>query len=145
MAGLGNSLDDDDIISDINVTPLVDIALVLLIIFIATSAIIVRAAINVDLPRSATAEEILPEYVSILLGDDGTLFLDGVETTELALKQQLRMEVARNPEVRALIAAGQSMDYGEVMKLIDLVRLAGVAGFSLNVQPVPMPDGEASP
>lgn len=145
MAGLGSSLDDDDIISDINVTPLVDIALVLLIIFIATSAIIVRAAINVDLPRAATAEEILPEYVSILLDSEGNLFLDGVETTELALKQQLRITVEGNPEIRALIAAGRSMAYGEVMELIDLVRLAGVAGFSLNVEPVAVPEGEAPP
>lgn len=145
MAGLGNSFDDEDIISDINVTPLVDIALVLLIIFIATSAIIVRAAINVDLPRAATAEEILPEYVSILLDADGNLFLDGVETTDLALKQQLRVQVAQNPELRALIAAGTSVDYGEVMAIIDIVRIAGVAGFSLNVQPIPLPEGESPP
>lgn len=145
MAGLRNSFDDDDIISDINVTPLVDIALVLLIIFIATSAIIVRAAINVDLPRSATAEEILPEYVSILLDSEGKLFLDGVETTEIALNQELRAQVANNPEIRALIAAGTSVDYGDVMSIIDIVRLAGVAGFSLNVEPVPVPEGQALP
>lgn len=135
--GLGSSYDDDDIISGINVTPLVDIALVLLIIFIATSAIIVRAAINVDLPTAATAEDAPPEYVSVLLDNSGNLFFNGEPTTRPQLVGQLAVEVANNPEIRALIAAGRAVDYGQVMQLIDMVRAAGVAGFSLNVDPDP--------
>ena len=77
MAGLGKSFDDDDIISDINVTPLVDIALVLLIIFIVTSAIIVRAAINVELPRAASAGEELPDSFSIVVDRQGAIQFDG--------------------------------------------------------------------
>ncbi len=135
--GLGPLYDDDDIISGINVTPLVDIALVLLIIFIATSAIIVRAAINVDLPTAATAEDAPPEYVSVLLDNSGSLYFNGEATTHAALAGQIAVEVANNPEIRALIAAGRSVDYGQVMRLIDMVRAAGVAGFSLNVDPDP--------
>lgn len=135
MAGMGSSFDDDDdIISGINVTPLVDIALVLLIIFIATSAIIVRAAVNVDLPKSATAEEVLPEYVSVLLDNDGNYYLDGDRVTRDQLVSLISAQVENNPELRALVAASRTIDYGRVMDAIDAVREANVAGFSLNVE-----------
>ena len=135
MGGLKGPLDDDDdIISDINVTPLVDVALVLLIIFIATSAIIVRAAINVDLPKAASAGEALPDSVGIMLGIDGSIRLDGQPVTEAELQAALEARADANPEVRALIAADRDLDYGAVMDIIDVVRLSGIAGFSLNVE-----------
>jgi biopolymer transport protein ExbD len=131
---MGPSRDDDDVISAINVTPLVDIFLVLLIIFIATSAIIVRASINADLPRAATAEEIIPEHVSIVLDREGILYLDGEPITEALLAIALREAVAENPDVRALIAAHRELQYSEVIDVIDQVRGAGFAGYSLNVE-----------
>ena len=141
MAGLGNSFDSDEIISDINVTPLVDVALVLLIIFLATSAIILSAAINVELPRSASADEQLPQYVSILIqqeeSDEGTvqLFLDGEAITQDQLNARLSETVSTDPETRAMISASGTLQYQRVMDVIDIVRLNGLAGFSLNVQP----------
>ena len=134
MAGLGNGFDDDDIISGINVTPLVDIALVLLIIFIVTSTIIVKASINADLPSAASAEEVLPETVSVLVDREGALYLNGEPVTRAELEAGLRAEVAVNPEIRALIAAHGGLLYDQVVEIIDMVRLAGFAGFSLNVQ-----------
>lgn len=135
MAGLGTGFDDDeDVIVGINVTPLVDVALVLLIIFIATSAIIIRAAINVDLPRAASAGEAVPGSVAILLNETGTVYLNGVEVGPEDLRGALEQEVATNPEVRALIAADADLPYRAVMDLIDIVRLAGFGGFSLNVE-----------
>jgi len=134
MAGLGNGFDDDDIISGINVTPLVDIALVLLIIFIVTSTIIVKASINADLPSAASAEEVLPETVSVLVDREGALYLNGEPVTRAELEAGLRAEVAANPEIRALIAAHGGLLYDQVVEIIDMVRLAGFAGFSLNVQ-----------
>ncbi|MBN1947188.1 MAG: biopolymer transporter ExbD [Bradymonadales bacterium] len=135
MASMGNSFDDEDLISGINVTPLVDVALVLLIIFIATSAILVRAAIQVDLPSVATAGEALPSTVSIVLDRDRNLFLNGEPITRAQLRAAVGAEVADDPQLRALIAADSSVHYGAVMELIDLVRQVGVAGFSLNVEP----------
>ena len=135
MAGLGTGFDEDeDVIAGINVTPLVDVALVLLIIFIATSAIIIRAAINVDLPRAASAGEAVPDSVALLLDEGGTVYLNGIAVAPDALRAALEEEVLRNPEVRALIAADADLRYRDVMDLIDTVRLAGFAGFSLNVE-----------
>jgi biopolymer transport protein TolR len=138
MAGIGSPLDTDEPISDINVTPLVDVALVLLIIFIVTSAIIVRATvINVNLPRAASAGEELPESVSVVLQADRTLRLDGEIVAFEELRPRLEAHVARVPELRALIAADRGLPYGEIMDIIDEVRLARLAGFSLNVEREP--------
>ena len=134
MAGLGQSFDEDAIIADINVTPLVDIALVLLIIFIVTSSILVKAAINADLPSAASAEEVLPDSVSVVLDRTGALFLDGDPVTPEQLATRLRAEIQENPEARALIAADGGLVYERVVEIIDMVRLAGFSGFSLNVE-----------
>jgi biopolymer transport protein ExbD len=131
--GLGSS-DDEDIISGINVTPLVDVSLVLLIIFIATSAIIVRAAINVDLPRAATAGDALPDSVAVVVERTGQLQLDGAAVTREQLEAAVRARVAANPQLRVMIAADRALDYGSVMDVIDLVRECGASGFSLNVE-----------
>jgi biopolymer transport protein ExbD len=143
MAGFSSN--DEDVIGGINVTPLVDVALVLLVIFIATSAIIVRAAINAELPSAATAGEVLPDSVSVLLDSQGQLYLNGEPTTYEALEVALRAEVARNPQVRALIAADRTLVYDHVIRVIDVVRLSGLSGFSLNVQRAPTPDRPAAP
>lgn len=135
MAGLGSQFDNDEPISEINVTPLVDVSLVLLIIFLVTSAIIVRATvINVDLPQAATAGEELPDSVSIVLTADRTLLLDGEPVTLEELRPRLEARAAEVPELRALIAADRGLPYGEIMDIVDEVRLAGLAGFSLNVE-----------
>jgi biopolymer transport protein ExbD len=151
MAGLGSKLDDDDVISDINVTPLVDVSLVLLIIFLATSAIIVRAAIEVDLPRAASAGEAIPDSVAIVVSEAGDIMLNGESVDDPddpcpgeaweawsckveRLQEGVAAEVDKNPEIRALIAASRNLEYGRVMDVIDAVRLAECSGFSLNVQ-----------
>ena len=134
MAGLGQSFDDDEIIAGINVTPLVDIALVLLIIFIVTSSILVKASINADLPAAASAEEVLPDSVSVVLDRTGALFLNGEPVTPDGLQVSLRAEIAENPDARALIAADGGLLYERVVEIIDIVRLAGFSGFSLNVE-----------
>ena len=81
MAG-GASADDDDIITDINVTPLVDIMLVLLIIFMLTANLIDNPAIEVDLPEASTGEASEPTTVGLVLTKDGTIYLNGSPTDE---------------------------------------------------------------
>ena len=78
MAGLSGGEGDDDLISGINVTPLVDIVLVLLIIFMVTATYIVRAAIEVELPRAATAARRPARSSPSSLTRDGKIYLDGV-------------------------------------------------------------------
>src|SRR5512133_2328496 len=106
MAGtLGDGGDDDELIVGINVTPLVDVVLVLLIIFMVTATYIVRAAIEVDLPRAAHGGEATGALLSVIIDRDGALYLDGVKRTEAELVALARAGAAASPEARAIISA----------------------------------------
>jgi len=132
--GPSTSSDDDDLISGINVTPLVDIVLVLLIIFMVTATYIVRAAFEVDLPRAAHGGEPTGTLLSVVLTRDGQLYLDGVRLGEPELLERTRAAVARDREARVIISADRMALHGAVVHLIDAVRGTGVSRFALNVE-----------
>jgi biopolymer transport protein ExbD len=125
---------DDDLISDINVTPLVDIVLVLLIIFMVTATYIVRASIEVDLPRAAHGGEATGTVLSIVVAKDGQLFLDGVRRSEDELVARTREAVARDGDARVVIAADRAALHGAVVRVIDLVKGAGATRFAIHVE-----------
>ncbi len=133
MAGTGDG-DDDDLISGINVTPLVDVVLVLLIIFMVTATYIVRAAIDVDLPRAAHGGEATGTILAVVLTRDGQVYLDGVRRSEDELVEQTRAAVARDKDARAIISADRGALHGAVVRVIDLVRGAGVTRFAIHVE-----------
>lgn len=125
--------DDDEAITGINVTPLVDITLVLLIIFMVTTSYIVKASIEVDLPQAATARETRPASLSVILTRQGDLYLNDRPTTEENLATHIRAEVEMNPDLQVLIAADTELPYGRVVGLIDLIKQSGVRRYALNV------------
>ena len=131
MAGSG---DDDELISEINVTPLVDVVLVLLVIFMVTATYIVRASIEVDLPRAAHGGEATGTILSVVLTRDGEVFLDGVRRTEGELVARTRAAVAKDADTRAVISADKGALHGAVVHVIDLVRGAGVTRFAIHVE-----------
>ena len=134
MAG-GGTPDDGDEITGINVTPLVDIVLVLLIIFMVTANMIVRETVEVDLPRAAnTKDKTVQGPVMLTMDKDAKIFFDGVEVEGVGLMAKMKDAVEKDKEVRAIISADQSLNYGKVMGLIDLVKEAGIAKFALNIQ-----------
>ncbi|MEW5740849.1 MAG: biopolymer transporter ExbD [Myxococcota bacterium] len=129
------SQDNEDEITGINVTPLVDIVLVLLIIFMVTANFIVRETVEVDLPRAAnTDDKTVQGPVMITMDKDAKVFFDGAELDERTLMEKMRAAVANDKEVRAIISADQTLNYGKVMGLIDLVKEAGITKFALNIQ-----------
>lgn len=134
MAG-GSNLDEDDIISGINVTPLVDIMLVLLIIFMLTANIINNPAIQVDLPKASTGEVTEPTTIALTLTEDGSIYLNGELTTKPALIAYLPEVAKADEKAQALIAADKAVPHGKVIQLIDLVRQMGVYRFALNIDP----------
>jgi biopolymer transport protein ExbD len=142
----GGAQDSEDEITGINVTPLVDIVLVLLIIFMVTANFIVRETVEVDLPRAANSnDKTVQGPVMITMDKDARLFFDGTELDENALLAKMRAAVANDKEVRAIISADQSLNYGKVMGLIDLVKEAGITRFALNIQKEAKATPPASP
>jgi biopolymer transport protein ExbD len=129
-----DQFDHDESITAINVTPLVDITLVLLIIFMVTTTYIVRPSIKVELPRAASAEKTKRSTVSIVLTRRDELYLNGERTTTQALEAHVRAEVADNPHVQAVISADRRLAYGRVIWLIDLVKQLGVRRYALNIK-----------
>jgi len=139
--------DDDDAIVDINITPFVDIILVVLIIFMVTTSYIVKQSIKVNLPEAASGESTEDSSLGIAIDADKNLLLNGEPTTEEDLRIFIRAEKARmqaeGADVVCLIAADHTVPHGEVVGVIDLVKQEGVAKFAINIDPVPLP-AEAS-
>jgi biopolymer transport protein ExbD len=133
----GSGEGDDDMISGINVTPLVDITLVLLIIFMVTATYIVKEAIQVDLPRAAHGGESVGTVLSVVLTEQGDIYLDGVKRTDDQLRMLTHEAVARDRETRAVISADRRSFHGAVVHVIDLVKGEGVNKFAINIEKEP--------
>src|SRR3982750_404841 len=107
MAGGAHFEDEDSgrMITDINVTPMVDIVLVLLIIFMVTTSYIVNPSIKVDLPKAATGTEQTRTTMAVVLNKEGHLFLNGAASDDVALSRFIAAELPKNPDLQAVIAA----------------------------------------
>jgi biopolymer transport protein ExbD len=133
----GSAGQNEDMIEGINVTPLVDITLVLLIIFIATSSIIVKAEMGMELPDAVTAEDREPGGVMVSIDTLKLMMLNGNPVNSSAeLRQLLTDEAKRDPKVKVIISADQHLKYEDVATVIDAVRKAGISSFSLDVQKI---------
>jgi biopolymer transport protein ExbD len=130
----GGAQENEEEITGINVTPLVDIVLVLLIIFMVTANFIVRETVEVDLPRAANGGETVQGLVNVVLDKEGKLFFDGAEVDEAGLTAKVAEAVSKDKDTRAIISADQSLAYGRVMRLIDVVKGQGIAKFALNIE-----------
>lgn len=134
--GGGGSQSDDELISGINVTPLVDVTLVLLIIFIVTARIIVTQSIQMDLPKAATGSETQTVF-SVQLGAGGETVVDSKRVpSEDAILPLAREAHAKNADLRAVIQADSSVQHGRVIRVMDLLKQAGVAKVAFGVSPV---------
>lgn len=141
MAG-GVAKDTEDGITGINVTPLVDITLVLLIIFMVTAKIIVSSAVPLDLPKAATGTDVQTVF-SVILAPDGTTQVDGKPVANddaiFALAKDAR---SKNADLRAVIKADSAVTHGRVIRVLDLLKQAQVSKIAFASAPTaPMPGG----
>jgi biopolymer transport protein ExbD len=143
MAG-GASSEEDELITAINVTPLVDIVLVLLIVLMVTSSYLVNKAINVDLPKAATGETTAPT-MSISIDLEGKIYLDGATIDEEHLQRRVRAAYSRDPEVKAVISADGRVKHAQVVTVIDILRREKVTKFAINTSPLEDAAGAKSP
>jgi biopolymer transport protein ExbD len=123
------------IVAEINVTPLVDIMLVLLIIFMLTAHMIAKQAIEVELPRAAQSAAVPPTTIAITLAKDGALYLDDAPVTADALRTSIRAAVAKDPKTQALIIGDKSVPHGRVVWVLDTIRSLGLVSFAIQIDP----------
>lgn len=136
--------DDDDGINEINVTPLVDVMLVLLVIFLVASIYIVKDAIEVDLPKAASAGETLDTTLAIVIDREGRLYLNGRPTPDDLVGQACKQASEKDANAQAMIAADQNVKHGDVIRVIDLVRSNGLTRFAINVKQTDILDGASA-
>lgn len=143
MAMSSNQGDDDGLVSGINVTPLVDITLVLLIIFMVTAKLIVSQSLPLDLPKAANGQEIQLIF-GLELHANGDTVVDGKKVpNDDAIFPLAKEAQAKNPELRAVIRADTSVQHGRVIRALDLLKQAGVSKIAFGVTPVPSEPGAA--
>jgi biopolymer transport protein ExbD len=129
--------DEDEGINGINVTPLVDITLVLLIIFMVTATYIVKDTIEVELPRAAHGGETVQKTFAVLVTRDDKAFLNGVPVNDVALAQAVRDAKARGEDVQAIIGGDKSASHGAVTHVLDVLKGAGVTKFAIEIEKQP--------
>jgi biopolymer transport protein ExbD len=136
MAG-GSTGEADDAITGINVTPLVDITLVLLIIFMVTTKIVLNQTVPLDLPKAATGTSDVQVIFSIVLAADGRAMVDAKSIpTDDAILQLARDAQAQHPDLRAVIKADSAVTHGRVIHVLDLLKQAHVNKIAFGVTPV---------
>lgn len=126
-------------ITGINVTPLVDITLVLLIVFMVTAKLVVgQKAITVDLPKAKTGSEV-QEVLSVVLVAPEGMQVNGKPIVENddALVALGRAALQQTPDVRAVVKADGAVPHARVMHALDQLRTAGIAKVAFGVSPVP--------
>ncbi|MEK7857685.1 MAG: biopolymer transporter ExbD [Elusimicrobiota bacterium] len=124
----------DEAITAINVTPLVDIILVVLIIFMATAPMIAKRALKVEVPKAAHHERTATETLQILFDAQRQVALGGKLTTAAELAKTLSGLAKARPDLHVSLSADKTLPYGEVVALLDVVRGAGVRKIGLEVK-----------
>jgi len=131
----GSDFDDDKDMSDINMTPLVDVMLVLLIIFIIAVPVITHS-VKVDLPRADnTLNEIKPETINLTVTADGNIHWNEADVTEEELQTRLAAEANKQPQPEIHIRGDRKVEYEHVMKVMASVQRAGILKLGFVSEP----------
>jgi biopolymer transport protein TolR len=140
MAGLDPSHGNDDsggLMSGINVTPFVDVVLVLLVIFMLTAPLIAKDLLNVRLPKTESGDGKAFSTLGVSVNKAGQILLNGLPMSEESLREEVRKTIASDKDTQAIIAADVEASYGNVARVIDIIKSAGLEKFALQVERQP--------
>jgi biopolymer transport protein ExbD len=126
----------DESISEINITPFVDVVLVLLVIFMVTAPMIAQQAINIELPSAKSSDETGSESIGIAVTATGQILLNGEITSKDAVLGLIEKKLATNKNIQVIIAADGLAAHKHVITAIDLAKQAGVENFAFQVNRV---------
>ena len=144
MAGGSSADNGDDGIVGINVTPLVDITLVLLIIFMVVAKMVVSQSVPLDLPKAASGTDVQVVF-AVELYANGDILVDQKKlANDDALFPLAREGHAKTPDLRAVIKADGTVQHQRVIHVLDLLKQAGIAKIAFGVTPV-APEPAAAP
>jgi biopolymer transport protein ExbD len=131
----GTQDDSDDVMNEINMTPMVDIMLVLLIIFIITVPVM-KHAVNIDLPRANNeAQNIKPETIRLSVDAQGTYFINEAAIADTDLAPQLKAAAAQNPQPELHIRGDKNVRYERVAQAMAAAQQAGLRKIGFITEP----------
>ena len=138
MAGLLRQRHTASSLSDINITPFVDVVLVLLIIFMITAPVI-QSGIEVDVPRTQVVREIAEEKLVVSIDREQKLYLQNTAVNVNELGQKIREQLLDPSRQSIYLRADQSVPFGTIAAVMDSLKLAGIQNISVVTQPLEQP------
>jgi biopolymer transport protein ExbD len=145
MAASYGGGEEGELISGVNITPIVDVCLTLLIVFIVTASAMVNRSMPVQLPKAATAESAPPSILNIAISRTGEVFLNGAPGRLEDIPRAVEEARARASETKlaGFVSADVEAPYGKFAEAVDRLRLAGVTDIALDTQPAAEPQTAA--
>lgn len=118
----------------INVTPMVDVVLVLLVIMMVSATYIVAQSLKVELPKTASSDDAAPDVATVTLTKDRKVLFNETEVTESELIGRLRASHDKNADVSLVLSADEAVSHGTVVHVIDLAKVEGIVKFAIRVE-----------
>ncbi len=126
--------DDDDLISDINIVPFVDILLVILIIFMVTAPVVMRPSLKIQLPEATTGDKTKFTPFQLMVSSKEEITLNGEPIQFENLKALAAGFISENPAGQAVISADENVSHGDVISILDQIKLGGVKKLGLSIR-----------
>jgi biopolymer transport protein ExbD len=127
---------DDGVVAEINITPLTDVFLVLLVIFMVTTSVIQNQGKNIDLPGAAVSDA-TPTGVTVTVSEEGGILVDDVPTRESDLLAVLSEKLKDTREKIVILRGDKRVLLGQAVNILDLAQQAGATGIALATKPPP--------
>ncbi len=136
MAGGSFRREEDSLpaISEINVTPFVDVVLVLLVIFMVTAPMLVREQMAVNLPKAQSGEKSASQSISIVIDKSGAVSVGDKAVVIADLSSKIKNLLLANPNAQAVISADQEAKHGDVIQVMDIIKSAGLTRFAIQIE-----------
>jgi biopolymer transport protein ExbD len=121
-------------ISGINITPMVDVVLVLLVIMMVSATYIVSKSLKVELPKTASKADSVPMVAAVVVTKDGQYFFNDQKVDEAGLVAKLKETAAHDSNTNVIVSADKAAMHGDVVHVVDLAKVEGLTKFAINVQ-----------
>ncbi len=135
---MGMNLDSEESegINEINITPFVDVVLVLLVIFMVTAPMMVKEAMNIKLPKGKATEKSVSKTMMVAISKTGQVLINGdIVDNELLLEEAIKRK-KEFPDIQVLISADKEAQHGDVIKVLDQIKLAGITNFAFQIEKI---------
>ena len=129
-----SSENDQEAMTEINITPFVDVVLVLLVIFMVTAPMMIRSAMELRLPSAENTDQIERETLGVTILKTGNIMLNGVLISPDDLESEIKSSLKKDLQTQVIIIADKMATHGMVIELIDRVKGAGAKNFAFRVE-----------